>query len=225
MVISKLKHSILLPIFLLLIINISAQSIISGYVKDNKGIGLPGVSIIIEGTTVGTTTNFDGYYTISGEFNELSVLVFSYIGFKTQNIKVNGQSEINVQMEEDVNTLKEVVIIGYGSQLKKDITGSVSTIKEEALESRPITQVGTLLQGQSSGVQVLSNSGKPSAGISIRIRGTSSITSSSEPLYVIDGVPTTDTRSINPNDVETISVLKDASSAAIYGAQGANGVV
>ena len=174
---------------------------------------------------IGVSTDFDGNYSLSEGITNNSILVFSYIGFKIQEILVNGQSVIDVQMQEDLAQLDEVVVVGYGSQLKKDITGSVSTIDGEAFESRPNTQIGSLLQGQSAGVQVISGSGKPSGGFSVRIRGTNSINASSEPLYVVDGVPTNDTRSINPSDIDTITVLKDASSAAIYGAQGANGVV
>ncbi|REE25884.1 TonB-linked SusC/RagA family outer membrane protein [Winogradskyella pacifica] len=202
-----------------------AQSKVTGIVTENGIMPLPGVSVIIKGTTIGVSTDFDGKYAFSEGINDNSILVFSYLGFKTQEILVNGQSVIDVQLQEDTSLLDEVVLVGYGSQLKKDITGSVSTIDSEAFESRPNTQVGSLLQGQTAGVQVISGSGKPSGGFSVRIRGTNSINASSEPLYVVDGVPTTDTRAINPSDIDTITVLKDASSAAIYGAQGANGVV
>ncbi len=202
-----------------------AQSKVTGIVTENGIMPLPGVSVIIKGTTIGVSTDFDGKYAFSEGINDNSILVFSYLGFKTQEILVNGQSVIDVQLQEDASLLDEVVLVGYGSQLKKDITGSVSTIDSEAFESRPNTQVGSLLQGQTAGVQVISGSGKPSGGFSVRIRGTNSINASSEPLYVVDGVPTTDTRAINPSDIDTITVLKDASSAAIYGAQGANGVV
>ena len=220
-----LKILLFITLFVGVVTLTNAQTEVSGQVRDTLGFPLPGVSIVVEGTTTGVSTDFDGFYTINYEFDENTVLVFSYIGFKTKKINVDGQSEINILMKEDISALKEVVIIGYGSQLKKDVTGSVSTIDGESFESRPNTQVGSLLQGQSAGVQVQSNSGDPSGGFSVRIRGTSSILAGSEPLYVVDGVPTNDTRSINPSDIDTITVLKDASSAAIYGAQGANGVV
>lgn len=214
-------------VILILFIHCSciAQKKISGQVIDNTYTPLPGVSVIVKGTTIGATTDFDGNYTINGEIDNTSILVFSFLGLKTQEITVGDQTIIDMILEDDIDILNEIVIIGYGSQLKKDITGSVITIKSDNFESRPNTQVGSLIQGQSSGVQVISDSGKPTAGFSIRIRGTNSINASSEPLYVVDGVPTTDTRSINPSDIDTITVLKDASSAAIYGAQGANGVV
>ena len=144
---------------------------------------------------------------------------------KTKEINVNGRTYIEVILEEDAEQLDEIVVVGYGAQVKKDITGSVSTVKAETLESRGNSQLGALLQGQATGVKVLSSSGKPSQGFSVRIRGTNSINAGSEPLYVVDGVPTTDTRSINPQDIDAITILKDASSTAIYGAQGANGVV
>lgn len=204
---------------------LSAQSSVTGVVKDNSGNPLFGVTVLLENTLVGVTTDDEGKYTISSEFNESSVLVFSYIGFKTTSVKISNRSTINVTLQEDTQALNEIVVIGYGSQQKKDITGAVSTIDSEAFESRPNIQVGSLIQGQAAGVQVLSNSGKPSEGFSVRIRGTNSINAGSEPLYVVDGVPTTDTRSINPADIDTITILKDASSTAIYGAQGANGVV
>ncbi|AJR04536.1 SusC/RagA family TonB-linked outer membrane protein [Siansivirga zeaxanthinifaciens] len=210
---------ILLPLFSV------AQVTIKGKVTDGNNQPIPGVSILVKGTEKGTTTNFDGLYTLSANVNSASILVFSYLGMTSVEEPINGRSTINVMMQESTEALNEIVVIGYGAQQKKDITGSVSQIKSEVLESRSNAQIGSLLQGQATGVEVLANSGKPSAGLSIRIRGTNSITSGSEPLYVVDGVPTTDTRSINPADIESISVLKDASSAAIYGAQGANGVV
>lgn len=223
--VKELKSVIIFSLVLLGISISNSQETVTGKVVDNLGIPLPGVSVILEGTTSGSDTDFDGIYNVNGNFTENSVLIFSYIGFKTLKIPVKGRSTIDIQMEEDVNALNEVVIVGYGSQQKKDITGSVSTIDGEVFESRPNTQVGALIQGQSAGVQVLANSGKPSEGFNIRIRGVNSITAGSDPLYVVDGVPTTDTRSINPSDIDTITILKDASSTAIYGAQGANGVV
>lgn len=192
---------------------------------DNLGIPIPGVSVQIVGTDKGTITNFEGDFTLEYNFNPESQLRFTYLGFQTLVVSVDGRSEIRVQLEENVSALEEIIVVGYGAQVKKDITGSVSTIEGESFESRPNVRVGSLIQGQTSGVRVISGSGKPSSGFSVRIRGTNSINASSEPLYVVDGVPTTDTRSINPSDIESITVLKDASSAAIYGAQGANGVV
>lgn len=223
----KIAINISLFIFFLLgiQINANAQESVTGQVLDNLGLPIPGVSVQIKNTDQGTITDFEGYYVLDYAFDDKSELIFSYLGFQTLTEPVNGRTEINVVLKENLSALEEVVVVGYGAQVKKDITGSVSTIEGEAFESRPNIQVGSLIQGQSSGVQVISGSGKPSAGFSVRIRGTNSINASSEPLYVVDGVPTTDTRSINPSDIENITILKDASSAAIYGAQGANGVV
>jgi TonB-linked SusC/RagA family outer membrane protein len=180
------------------------------------------VNVLLKGSNTGTITDADGNYRI--EASE-GTLVFSFIGYTMQEVPINGRTTIDVVMEEDITTLEQVVVIGYGTQEKKDITGAVSVIGEEAFESRPNSQVGNLIQGKTAGVQVMSPSGKPSAGFRMRIRGTNSISASSEPLYVVDGVPSSDTRTLNPADIESISILKDASSAAIYGAQGANGVV
>lgn len=196
---------------------------VTGKVTDQDGAALPGVNILIKGSTSGTTTDVDGKYAL--QVPEGGALVFSFIGYTTQEIEIGGRAAIDVVMVADMTTLNEVVVVGYGTQEKKDITGSVGLVGKEAFESRPNSQFGNLMQGKVAGVQVISPSGKPSAGFSMRIRGTNSISGSSEPLYVVDGVPSGDTRSLNPADIESISILKDASSAAIYGAQGANGVV
>ncbi|WP_066210341.1 SusC/RagA family TonB-linked outer membrane protein [Flammeovirga sp. MY04] len=213
---------LLLPLFLITAFS-NAQTI-SGIVTDTQGVTMPGVNILINNSTIGTTTDFDGKYSITVNSSE-DVLVFRYLGMVTQEIKVGSQTKINVTMDEDMQTLSELIVVGYGTQDKKAVTGSVSVVGAEEMESRPNSQMGALIQGKVAGVQVQASSGKPSQGISMRIRGTNSINASSEPLYVIDGVPTTDTRSLSPSDIESVSVLKDASAAAIYGAQGANGVV
>ncbi|HEX5170825.1 MAG TPA: TonB-dependent receptor [Cyclobacteriaceae bacterium] len=200
-----------------------AQNVVSGKVTDAQSAPLPGVSILLKGTTQGTVSDTEGNFSLAA--NGDGTLVFSFIGYQTQEVLITNRSQINVIMQEDVTTLDQVVVVGYGIQEKKDITGAVAVVNEEAFKSRPNSQFGNLIQGKTAGVQVLSPSGKPSAGFSIRVRGTNSISGSSEPLYVVDGVPSADTRTINPADIESISVLKDASSAAIYGAQGANGVV
>ena len=201
-----------------------AQSTITGTVTmEADGSPIPGVNISVKGSNTGSVTDFDGNYEITATSSD--VLVFSYVGFTPQEITVGTQQSINVALAENTESLSEVVVVGYGTQRKGDITGSVSTVDSESFEDRANNSVGNILQGQAAGVQVISSSGKPSAGFNVRIRGTNSITAGSDPLYVVDGVPTTDTRSINPADIENISVLKDASSAAIYGAQGANGVV
>lgn len=196
---------------------------VSGRITAQGGDALPGVNVLVKGTTNGTTTDADGNFRITVSSGD--ILVFSFIGYQTQEVSVADRAIINVELAEDVTSLEEIVVVGYGTQQKKDITGAVAVVGKEAMESRPNTQFGNLIQGKTAGVQVLTSSGKPSAGFSIRIRGTNSISGSSEPLYVVDGVVSQDTRTINPADIENITVLKDASSAAIYGAQGANGVV
>ncbi|AMM52762.1 membrane protein [Rufibacter sp. DG15C] len=197
---------------------------VTGKVSDENGAGLPGVTVLAKGTTNATSTDVNGNYAITLP-NGSGALTFSYIGYLTKEVAVENRTVISTSLAPDAKTLQEVVVIGYGTQEKQDITGAVAVVSEEAFVSRPNTQVGQLIQGKAAGVQVLTNSGKPSAGFSIRVRGTGSLNASSEPLYVVDGVPASDTRSINPADIESISVLKDAASAAIYGAQGANGVV
>jgi TonB-dependent starch-binding outer membrane protein SusC len=202
---------------------VAQDAVVSGKVIDDTGMSMPGVNILVKGTTLGTTSDINGDYSLAAPKN--GTLVFSFIGYTTQEIAVNNQTTINVTLQTDVTTLSELVVVGYGVQEKKDITGAVGVVDKAAMESRPNTQFGNLIQGKTAGVQVITPSGKPSAGFNIRIRGTNSITGSSEPLYVVDGVPSSDTRTLNPADIESISILKDASSAAIYGSQGANGVV
>jgi len=197
---------------------------IQGKVTNDKGEPLAEATVTEKGTDNASKTNGDGNFSIRVS-GENSTLVISYVGFLTREVAVGSQRTINVTLAAANTSLSEVVVVGYGTQRRGNITGAVGTISEEEFENRPNTQLGSVIQGKTAGVQVISPSGKPSAGLSIRIRGTSSINASSDPLYVVDGVPTTDTRSLNPGDIESISVLKDASSAAIYGAQGANGVV
>lgn len=192
-------------------------------VNAQDNLPLPGANVFLKNTTIGTQTDFDGNFSLEAAPED--VIVITYVGFLPQEITVGNQTHFNVSLVENADMLEQVVVVGYGTQSKRDITGSVSIIDDEAFDDRPNTQIGALLQGKAAGVQVVSGSGKPSSGFSLRIRGTNSINASSEPLYVVDGVPTTDTRSLNPSDIESLTVLKDASSAAIYGAQGANGVV
>ena len=149
----------------------------------------------------------------------------SYIGFMSQNIKAIYGQDINITLKEDAEILEEVVVVGYGSQKKSDVTGAIATVMAKDIENIPVNDFGSALAGRSAGVQVITPSGKPNGGFSIRVRGVTSINAGNEPLYVVDGVPTSDTKSINPSEIENITVLKDASSAAIYGNAGANGVV
>ncbi|MFK7953479.1 MAG: SusC/RagA family TonB-linked outer membrane protein [Ekhidna sp.] len=201
-----------------------AQTPISGKIVDDSGETLPGVTVRIKGTQKGTITDIDGFFKIPNTSPD-DVLLVSYIGMRTQTIPIKNQITFSIIMESDITSLNEIIVVGYGTQEKKDVTGAVSLIKDTDMKLRPNNQFGSLIQGKAAGVQVLSSSGKPSQGINLRIRGTNSINAGSEPLYVVDGVPTGDTRSINPSDIESITILKDASSAAIYGSQGSNGVV
>ena len=224
----------------------SAQLTVKGTVIDDTDEPLIGVSVKEEGAASGVVTDFDGNYTIKVSSGK-AVLVFSYIGMNEQKIKVDGRSVINVTMSANSTALDEVVVVGYGTQKKSDITGSVASIGEDAMRKTIVTNADQMLQGKIAGVQVTQNSGAPGGATSIRIRGASSLTSSNEPLYVIDGVPMSTANStiggfdwaggtngqntvnplaaIAPSDIVSIDVLKDASACAIYGAAGANGVV
>lgn len=202
-------------------VDLADNIIVKGLVTDSKGVTLPGVSVLAKGTSSGTVTDVDGKFTISVPSN--GTLVFSYIGFVSQEIAVNNQNSINVRLENTQTSLNEVVVTGYTSQRKKDIIGAVSVVNVAGLKSTPSSNVLAQLQGQASGVEVSSN-GDPGSSSQVRIRGFSSY-GNNNPLYVIDGVPTTDASRINPQDVESLQVLKDASSASIYGSRAANGVV
>jgi TonB-linked SusC/RagA family outer membrane protein len=184
---------------------------------------MPGVNVSIKGTSTGTTTGADGKYSVTAPAS--GTLVFSFIGFETTEIPVEGKSQIDLTLKVTASTLSEVVVVGYGSQKKKDVTGAVATVSAKEFKDRPNTQFGYALEGKVAGVQIVRPSGQPQAGFSIRVRGTSTITAGSEPLYIVDGVPTTSINEINPTDIESMSILKDASAASIYGASGSNGVV
>lgn len=220
----KLKNYLSLLLLCISSVTFAQTLNIKGTVTDaTTKMALPGVSVVIKNTSFGTVTDLDGAFSINAASGE--ILIISYLGYNSKEVGVGSNTALAITLTENTQSLDEVVVVGYGTQKKKDVTGAVSIVNSDKFENRSNTQVGSLIQGQAAGVQVVSNSGKPSEGFSIRIRGTNSINASSDPLYVVDGVPTTDTRSLNPADIETISILKDASSAAIYGAQGANGVV
>ncbi|WP_282179737.1 SusC/RagA family TonB-linked outer membrane protein [Maribacter stanieri] len=197
---------------------------VSGTVTDDSGQPLPGASIIVNGTTTGTQTDFDGLYALNDVPNN-GTLVISYIGYSTQEIAVNGQSTIDISLSEDSQTLDEVVVVGYGTQKKADLTGSITTIKTEDITRTPTSAAMQSLQGKVAGLQVVS-SGAPGTGPTIRVRGIGSyVGGASDPLYVVDGTFFDDIDFLNTEDIETISVLKDASASAIYGVRAANGVV
>lgn len=196
---------------------------ITGKVTGPAGEVLGGVSVQVKGTNTGAATNNSGEYAVTAD--EKATLVFSFIGYQEKEVAVNGQNVINVQLETANKQLDQVVVVGYGSQRRKDVTGAVSVVTAADLANRPIVNAGEALQGKAAGVQVVSNSGKPGAGFSIRVRGASSISAGNDPLYVVDGIPMTDIAALNPGDIESMTVLKDAASASIYGTRAANGVV
>lgn len=203
----------------------SQQLAISGRVVDANGEPLPGVTVVLKGTTQGTITEASGNFYLQAVPND-AILVFSFVGMKTLEIQVAGKSKIDVQMEEDAIGLDEVVAIGYGIQKKSDITGSLVSISEEELKSIPVVDPALAIQGRAAGVQVMNNSHQPGGNVSIKIRGTNSINANNEPLYVVDGFPLSGgLKYINPNDIISMEILKDASATAIYGSRGANGVV
>lgn len=246
-----------IPLMLFLLLSgslLTAQTKVSGVVTDDKGIGIPGVNVLISGTKISQSTDFDGKYKIDVPQN--GVLLFSFLGFKDQKIIVGDKSAINVKMIPASEDLNEVIVIGYGTQKKKDINGSISSVKGKDIENLKQVSVDQMLQGKAAGVSVTNNSGSPGSAASVRVRGTTSISGTNEPLYVIDGVPISGDATgkstsgqplvgrdgfsasggngnnavsplsmINPSDIESIDILKDASATAIYGSRGANGVI
>jgi TonB-linked SusC/RagA family outer membrane protein len=231
---------LLLPLFAF-----SQGKIVSGVVNDDMGSPLPGATVQAKGSeSIGSITDFDGKFTIALKAGETKLIV-SYVGFVSQQIDVKEQNNILVTLDQDVSELEEVVVIGYGTVLKKDLTGSVASVKVSETISRQSTTVDQLLQGRAAGVQVTQNAANPGSGISVRIRGTSSLRGNNEPLYVVDGIIISSAsedvvatggnntgqeqqnglNGINPRDIEDIQILKDASATAIYGSRGANGVI
>lgn len=194
----------------------------SGTVIDNSGVPVIGASIQIKGSTTGTITDIDGKFTLDVSPND--ILVVSYIGYATQNIKVGNKTSFNIVLKEDNKTLDEVVVVGYTTQKKADLSGAVASVKMDEVGDMAVTGINHALQGKMSGVTVYQTSGAPGASASIRVRGLGTI-GNNDPLYVIDGMPADNMNDVNPSDIERIDVLKDAASAAIYGSRAANGVV
>ncbi len=220
---------------LCMLLSVSAfaqQRVLTGRVTDKQGEPIPGVSIIIKGTSTGTATDFEGNYNLKVQTG--NILEFSFIGYKTQTITIAGQTTLNIVLQEDVEQLDEVVVIGYGTVKKNDATGSVVAIKADELNRAAVTSPQQMLQGKVTGVQIIPGDGGPGSGATIRIRGAASLTASNDPLIVIDGVPVSNDAApgmanalstINPNDIESFTVLKDASATAIYGSRASNGVI
>lgn len=201
----------------------SKEKEVRGIITDKTGEPLIGVSVTVKGTGKGTVTDMNGKWALS--VSEGSVLNFSYIGYSAETVKVGKSNSYNISLSEDNQLLDEVVVIGYGSMKRKDITTAVSVVSTADIDERPIIDAAQALQGKAAGIQVVQPSGAPGEGMSIRVRGATSVQASNEPLYIVDGMPNDNISSLSPADIESMQVLKDASSAAIYGARAANGVV
>ena len=200
-----------------------AQIPISGKVVGEQNESIPGATVSIKGTTRGTTTDAEGSFRLSAGSDEM--LVFSYVGYASQEVTVGSQTNFSIKLLPDSRSLNEVVVVGYGTQKKKDLTGAISTVKSEDFAPGANSDASQLLKGTASGVIVTQTSSAPGAGLKVLIRGAGSINSSNGVLYVVDGLPGVDPSSLSPGDIASIDVLKDASSAAIYGTRAANGVV
>ena len=231
---------ILFPVFVF-----SQTKTISGSVNDENNLPLVGVNISVQNSNIGALTDFDGNYSITIPSDKEKVLIFSYLGYTTQEVDVSSSDNVSIMMIPDLEQLEEVIVIGYGSVLKKDLTGSLTQVKVDDEVANQSNSIDQLLQGRAAGVQVVQNSANPGAGISVKIRGTNSLRGNNEPLYVVDGVIISSAgedvlpagvgnlgqesqnglNGINPRDIESIQILKDASATAIYGSRGANGVV
>jgi len=218
------KFTSLIALFVFIGFQLMAQQAITGVVTSQEdGSSIPGVSVVVRGTTIGTITDFDGNYSLTVPEDAL-VLMFTFVGMKTVEETIGDRSSIDVVLESDVFGLDEVVVTGYASQIREALTGAVVTVESDDLAEMPATNLGHALQGRTSGVSIL-NSHVPGGDVTVRIRGLGSI-NNNDPLYVIDGVPTKwGLNQVNPNEIESVSVLKDAASQAIYGARGANGVI
>ena len=232
--ISRLRKLLLMLVMVFSFTIINAQEkVVTGLVTDaNDGMGIPGVSIVVKGTTIGTTTDIDGKYTLSVDAN--ATIIYSFVGYRSQEIVVGSQSQINVILSIETENLSEIVIVGYGQVRKEDATGSVFTVKSDDFNQGTTSSPQDLIVGKIAGVQIVNDGGAPGSASTIRIRGGSSMSASNDPLIVIDGMPL-DNRaidgmsnvlsSLNPNDIETFTVLKDASATAIYGSRASNGVI
>lgn len=199
------------------------EKIISGKVTGENNESLPGVNVLVKGTNLGAVTDVDGNYTLAVP-DDATTLVFSYVGYLSQDVIIAGRSTIDIILSPDISALSEVVVVGYGTQKKVNLTGAVGTVTSEDIQARPVINVQELLQGKTPGLNITNGSGAPGSGASINIRGVSTLGGSSGVLVIIDGVPG-NIFTLNPNDIESVSVLKDAASASIYGSRAANGVV
>ena len=228
------KLKLILQTFLLVFASVTwAQTTVTGTISDNQNVPLAGATVLEKGTLNGATTDFDGNFTL--EVTDLNaVLVFSYLGYASLEFPLNGQSTVNVQLQDDASQLDEVVVVGYGTQKIKDVTGAVKRVTSDEFNKGVVNNAGQLIQGKAAGVDVTSSSGEPGSGQRIVIRGQGTIRQGSGPLFVLDGFPLglggtgsggSPLNFINQDDIESIDILKDASATAIYGARGANGVI
>ena len=215
-------RTMMLGVALLLGVTVEAR-VVSGTVKDATGETIISASVVVKGTTLGTVTDFDGNYTIDVP-DDAKVLVFSYIGMQTQELTITG-NVMNVVLQENNEVLEEVVVTGYGTTKKRDVVTSVASVGADQLKDIPVTSAAEALQGKLSGVTVTTTEGSPDADVKIRVRGGTSLTQSNDPLYIVDGMPVSSIADIAPSDILSMDVLKDAAATAIYGAQGANGVI
>jgi len=220
-----MQRLVLILVMAFVFLDVHAQQhIVKGTVTDEGNQPLPGATVRVKASTVSAITDASGNFQINTGEQASPVLIISYIGYVEQEVAVNGAT-ITIRLKTDAHSLNDVVVVGYGVQRKRDVTGATSTVRSEEIVKRPLVRVEQALQGTTSGVQVASNNGQPGAGLSVRIRGVNSITGSNEPLYVIDGYIGGSVESLNPNDIESMEILKDASATAIYGSRGSNGVV
>lgn len=216
------------PVWLVMLLivasfNVMAQQTVKGKVTDSNGSPIPGVSVLLEGTGQGTVTDTDGAYSLDAPAD--GVLIFSFIGYVSERRPVGSQSDISIVMTEDILSLQEVVVIGYGEVKKSNVTGAIVSVKDDDLKRVPVTNVMESLQGAVPGMDITRSSGAAGGGISVRVRGNRSLSAVNEPLYIVDGVQYESIQDLNPNDIQSMEVLKDAASTAIYGSRGANGVI
>ena len=225
-----------LALFAAISIGVAQDRTVSGKVTSAEdGSPLPGVNVVVKGTTTGAVTDIDGNYKFTVPADG-GILQFSFIGLQTIEVEIGSRSVIDVQMESDVEQLSEVIVTGYQSQLKREVTGAVASVGGDEIEGLPMQSFDRALQGRAAGTQIAAASGQPGGALNIRIRGIGSINAGNDPLIIIDGIQVAHVggstqassnplNAINPNDIESIDVLKDAAAAAIYGAQAANGVI
>ena len=236
----KFLLSFMVLVFAFMQVRAQVRTVAGKVTSSEDGTALPGVSVLVKGTSSGSVTDIDGNYSVTIPDGS-GTLIFSFIGLATKEVEVGSQSVVNVDMATDAKQLSEVIVVGYGTQRKEELTGSLNVIDATKLEQIPTSTFQDALQG-TSGLQVVSSDGAPGAAVSVRVRGIGSITASNEPLYVIDGMPVSQgsisqtdfgnggrssnvLASLNPNDIESLVVLKDAAALAIFGSRGANGVV